>query len=224
MTRGLALLASLLMAACGPKCPLPELPAVDLTGAQAGVRDVIDRELTAARAKPQDASLAAQLGMALHAHNQVAGAALAYERAAGLDPSNAVYAYYWGTALAADGRYADAVAPLRASLKLRDDAAVRLRLADSLYAAGQAADARREYEALIAVDSSLAAAHYGLGRCLQGAEAVAAFQRATQLFPRYGAARFALAGIYRQQGHRAQAAAALENYEGDKLRTPDLVH
>ena len=222
MTRGLALLASLLMAACGPKRPLPELPAVDLTGAQAGVRDVIDHALTAARAKPQDATLAAKLGMALHAHNQIAGAALAYERAAGLDPSSAVYAYYLGTALAADGRYADAVPPLRASLKLRDDAAVRLRLADSLYAAGNAADARREYEALIAVDGSLAAAHYGLGRCLQGAEAVAAFERASRLFPRYGAARFALAGIYRQQGHRVQAAAALENYERDKLLAPPM--
>ena len=222
MMRSLALFALLLVAACGPRRPLPDLPAVDLTGAQAGVRDVIDRALAAARAKPQDASLAAQLGMALHAHNQVGGAALAYERAAGLDPSNAVYAYYWGTALAADGRYADAVPPLRASLKLRDDAPVRLRLADSLYAAGQAAHARREYEALIAVDSSLAAAHYGLGRCLQGAEAIAALQRAAQLFPRFGAARFAMAGIYRQLGQRALADAALENYERDKLLVPPM--
>src|SRR5215204_455778 len=96
-----ALAALLLIAACGPRRPLPELPEVDLTGAQAAVHDVIDRALTAARSKPDDASLAAQLGMALHAHNQIAGAAKAYERAAGLDPGKASYAYYWGTALAA---------------------------------------------------------------------------------------------------------------------------
>src|SRR6187402_1568919 len=134
--------------------------------------------------------------MALHAHNQIAGAARAYERAAGLDGANANYLYYWGTALAADGRYGDAVAPLRAALKLQDDPAIRLRLADSLYAGGKAAEARTEYERLIAKDSTFAAAHYGLGRCLQYAEAVAAFRRAIALFPRYGAARFALAGIY----------------------------
>lgn len=221
MTRRAALSGLLLfLAACGPK--LPELPAVELPGAQAGVRNVIESALAAARAKPGDAAVVAQLGMALHAHSQNAGAAKAYERAAGLDQRNADYFYYWGTALAADGRYDDAIPPLRAALKLRDDSAIRLRLADALYAGGKAAEARTEYEALIAKDSSMAAAHYGLGRCLQAAEAVAAFRRAITLFPRYGAARFALAGIYRQQGHRAEADAALENYERDKLLAPPI--
>ncbi|MFN0104193.1 MAG: tetratricopeptide repeat protein [Bryobacteraceae bacterium] len=218
MTRWLAL-AALLLAACATKKPPPDLPAVDVSGMQAAVRDVIDGALTAARAKPDDAALAARLGMALHAHNQLAGAARAYERAAALDPANAGYAYYWGVALAADGRYSDAVIPLRAALSIPP---ARLRLADALYAAGKTVEARKEYEAVRDADPGNAAAYYGLGRCLQGPEAIAAFQKAVQLFPRYGAARFSLAAVYRQQGQRAQADATLENYERDKLLSPPI--
>jgi len=211
--------AFLVLFACGAKKTLPDLPTVDLSGVQPAVREVIEPALVAARASPDNAALAARLGMALHAHNQFAAAARAYERAAGLEPASADYAYLWGSALAADGRYADAVKPLRAGLS---NPAARLRLADALYAAGETAQARREYEAIIAADTTNAAAHYGLGRCLQGGEAIAAFQRAIQLFPRYGAARFALAAIYRQQGNRAPADAALANYDRDKLLSPPL--
>ena len=211
--------AILIVIGCGAKRPLPELPAVDLSGAQGAVREVIEPALAAARAAPGDAALAARLGMALHAHNQLSAAARAYERASILDPANSEYAYLWGTALAADGRYAEAVSPLRAAIS---NPAARLQLADALYAAGQTAEARREYERVVAADPANAAAHYGLGRCAQGAEAIAAFQRAIQLFPSYGAARFALAGIYRQQGQHAEAAAALENYERDKLLAPPM--
>jgi superkiller protein 3 len=221
MTRFTGLFA-LLFVACGPKAALPDLPAVNLDDAQGAVRDAIVPALAAARAKPDDAALAARLGMALHAHNQVAAAARAYERAARLDPSNADYGYYWGTALAADGRYEAAVAPLRASLKIRNSVPARLRLAESLYAAGQGTDACEEYKALLAAESTNAAAHYGFARCLQGAAAIAAYQRAIALFPRYGAAKFALAGAYRQQGHRALADAELENYERDKLLSPPM--
>lgn len=202
-----------LTAACRARA-LPELPAVDL--------DVAQPALAAARVKPGDAATVARLGMILHAHHQLAGAARAYERAVLLDGSQPDYLYYWGVALAADGHYAEAVPPLRAALKLRDSVAVRLRLADALYAAGQIAEARREYEAILSADSTLAAAHYGRGRCLQGAEAKAAFARAIELFPRYGAARFSLAAVHRQLGERALADAALVNYERDKLAVPPM--
>ena len=216
-------LVTAVVTGCQRKPPLPDLPAVDLNGMQTPVREVIEPALAAARAKPDDAALVARLGMTLHAHNQLAGAAQAYQRAAGLDRAQADYAYYWGTTLAADGHYAEAVAPLRAALQLRDSAPARLQLADALYAAGQTPDARREYELLVAADGALAAAHYGLGRCLTGAPAAAAWQRAIELYSRYGAARFALAGLYRQQGRRAEAEAMLVNYERDKLNTPPLL-
>ncbi len=222
----MALLTLILLAACRQQRPLPELPTVNLAGAQAAVRDVIDPALAAARAKPSDAATVARLGMVLHAHNQLAAATQAYERAAALDPAQPGYLYYWGTTLAADGHYAEAVPPLRAALKLRDSVPVRLRLADTLYSAGQIAEARREYEALLAADNTLAAAHYGLGRSLQGPEekdkAKAAFEQAIHIYPRYGAARFALAAVYRELGQRSLADAALLNYERDKLSVPPV--
>ena len=185
------------LAACAPPRPLPSLPVLDLATSQPAVRQVIETALTAARTKPDDAVVVARLGMALHAHHQLAAAARAYERAALLNPKQPDYLDYWGTTLAADGRYAEALVPLRASLNLRDSAPVRLRLADTYYANGQMPEARREYESLLASDGSLAAAHFGRGRCLAGAEAgaeaAAAFERAIELFPRYGAARCALA-------------------------------
>lgn len=222
ITRSLALIALMLLAGCQPKRALPDLPTVDLAGTQTSVREVIGASLVAARKNPNDAALVARLGMALHAHHQLAAATQAYDRAVGLDPTQPDYPYYWGSTLAADGHYIDAVAPLRAALKLRDSFPARLLLADTLYASGQAAEARREYETLLAADESLAAAHYGLGRCSTGLQAQAAFQRAIELFPQYGAARFALAGVYRQRGQRAQSDAALVNYERDKLFAPPL--
>lgn len=221
-TRLWLLLPFLLTSACQPQRQLPQLPTVDVATAQKPVRESIESALGAARAKPDDAALVARLGMTLHAHKQFAAAAQAYERAAALDSTQPDYLYYWGTTLAADGRYADAVATLNASLRIRRSAPARLQLADALYASGKAAEARREYETLVAADNTLAAAHYGLGRCLEGAAAAAAFERAIELFPRYGAARFALAAVYRQTGQRAKADAMLENYERDKLLAPPI--
>ncbi len=218
--RALALVA--LLAGCGPSRALPELPAVELTGTQAAVREALEGALAAARARPDEATAVVRLGMVLQAHSQMAGAARAYERAALLAPEQAEYAYYWGAALAGLGRYEEALEPLRRSLRGKEAPAVRLRLADALYAAGRTAEARKEYEVLLAADAGMAAAHYGLGRCLQGPEAVAALERAVALFPRYGAARFALAGVYRQMGKRAEAERVLAGYERDKLTAPAM--
>ncbi|MBI2686917.1 MAG: tetratricopeptide repeat protein [Acidobacteria bacterium] len=222
MTGRLAISAFLLLAGCAPRRPLPDLPAIEVNGMQPAVREVIEPAWNAALAKPRDAIAVAKFGMALHAHNQLAAAARAYERAALLDTANPDYSYYWGAALAGDGRYAESVEPLQASLRVKDSAPVRLRLADSLYSAGRAPEARAEYETIRKADANNAAALYGLGRCLQGAEAAQAFERAVQLFPRYGAARFALAAVYRQLGQKDKAAAALENYERDKLIEPPI--
>ena len=221
VTPALVILA-LWLSACAPSRPLPPLPNVDLATSQPSVRQVIEAAMTTARAKPDDALAVARFGMALHAHHQLAAATRAYERAALLDPQQPDYLDYWGTTLAADGRYAEALVPLRASLNLRDSAPVRLRLADAYYANGQVPEARREYESLLAADPSLAAAHFGRGRCLASTEAAAAFERAIELFPRYGAARFALASVYRQLGRRPQADTLLANYERDKLLAPHI--
>jgi tetratricopeptide (TPR) repeat protein len=214
MTRWL-LTPALLLAGCGASRALPELPALDASKQDAATREAY----AAAVAAPKDAALAGQLGKVLHAHSQLAAAARAYERAAALDPATAEYSYLRGVALAADGHPAEAVAPLRAALTVPG---ARIRLGEALLAAARLAEARKEFEAALAADSNNARAHYGLGRCLQGAEAAAALEKALKLFPRYGAARAALAEVYRQQGRGAGAAALLRDHKADKLAAPPM--
>lgn len=210
------------LAACRGGRPLPELPSPDLAGATAPVREAIAAAGETARAHPMDAAAVARFGMVLHAHQQLAAAAQTYARAVALAPDQPDYLYYQGTVLMAQGLYADAAPPLRAALALRESVPGRLRLAEALYAGGKPDEARREYEALLRADPALAAAQYGLGRCLQGEEAAAALRRAVELFPRYGAARFALAAVYRQMGKSAEAEAQLFDYERDKLIVPPV--
>ena len=217
-----ALSLLLLAMSCQEQRKLPTLPIVDVASAQAGVRQAIEPAYAAAKARPDDAAVVKRLGMLLHAHSQVAAAAIAYQRAAALEPGEADTSYYLGTVLAATGSYKDAIAPLRISLRSREAVAVRLRLADTLFEDGKVAEARLEYETLITADHSLAPAYFGLGRCLSGSESVLMLERAVQLFPRYGAARFALATAYRQLGQQSKASAALDNYERDKLQVPPI--
>ncbi len=149
--------------------------------------------------------------MVLQAHEQYGAAVAAYRRAVALDSSSRDATYYLGVALAADGKYAEAIEPLRKSGN-------RLRLADALLASGDTAAARNEYQAL----PGTAQSHYGLGRTLTGEAAIAEFKKALESFPRYGAAQFALAAAYRRSGRAAEADKLLANYERDKTVTPPL--
>jgi Tfp pilus assembly protein PilF len=97
----------------------------------------------------------------------------------------------------------------------------RLQLADSLLALGETAQARALYRELTAAYPSLAQAHYGLGRTLEGVEAVAAFEKALALFPRYGAAQFALGSALRR-GDPALAGKVLAAHEADRQMAPPL--
>lgn len=176
-----------------------------------------------ASAAPNDAAKVIELGLVLEAHDQHAAASVAFRRAAALDPSNPDTPYLLGVALAADGKYAEAIEPLRRALASAPrTAAIRLKLADTLLAGGDADAARREYRALVDADAKLAAAHYGLGRASTGHDAAASFARALELFPRYGAAQFALATEYRRAGRTVEAAQLLQNYQRDKMVTPPV--
>ena len=208
---------------CGGNKPAPPLPRIDAASFEPAVREAVERARAAAEAKPDDAATVATLGLTLHAHDQFAAAAAVYRRAAALDPANSETLYLLGAALAGDGKYTEALEPLKQATAAQPKApAPRLKLADTLLAAGDTAAARREYETLLAAGNTLASAHYGLGRTLTGPEATAAFTRALTLFPRYGAAQFALAAAYRRTGQNAEANKLLVNYDRDKTVTPPL--
>ncbi|MCU1329730.1 MAG: yrrB 2 [Bryobacterales bacterium] len=170
-----------------------------------------------------NAAVVAKLGMTLHAHDRFVAAVVCYRRAAALDPGRFEYLYYQGAALSADGKYADAVAPLAHAVGLQPESKpARLKLADALMEAGKRDDARRAYQAAVAQDGTVAAAHYGLARTLTGEAAITEYRKALEIFPDYGAAQFALASEYRKAGRFADAERTLAGYERNRTATPPL--
>jgi Tfp pilus assembly protein PilF len=78
------------------------------------------------------------------------------------------------------------------------------------------------YKRILARAPDEARAHYGLGRALGGDAATEEFRKSLDLFPRYGAAQFALAAAYRRKGDETKAQDILRNYDRDKLLLPPL--
>ena len=212
--------AIIFVCACGPRGPVPPLPTVNTSGFEDSVKAAVDRALRTAQAAPDDAAKVADLGIVLHAHDQFAAATQAYRRALALAP-DASTSYYLGVALAADGKYAEALQPLTMALAGQpNDNAIQLKLAGALLATGDLERARAQYTTVAGRDPQSAAAHYGRGRTLTGNEATAAYRRALEIFPRYGAAQFALAAAYRRAGQATAADALLKDYERDKTLAP----
>ena len=198
--------------------PLPELPQLTLGGLQPEVRNAIEGEAVQARANPRDAYRVLRLAMVLHAHGQFQAAAKCYSRAWMLDPQRFETIYCWAQALASMGTYPRAAERLRQALAIRADSVpAQLKLAEVLRESGDTAGSAEICRRLLAKNPNLAEAHYGLGRTLEGAAATTEFQRALALFPRYGAAQFALADAYRKGGEAEKAKAALVDYERDRV-------
>lgn len=212
-----------LTSACASKGPIPDLPVVDMTVFQPGVRQVVSAAVEAAKSNSLSAEAVGRLGMVLHAHDRFSAAITCYQRATRLDSKRFDYWYYWGAALSSDGKYAEAIEPLRNARLLRPQATpIGLKLADALLETGRVEDAKRTYQEVIATDDRIASAHYGLARTLKGAEAVKELNKALELFPEYGAAQFALAAEYRKSGNTEEAERALKGYEQHRKSTPPL--
>jgi tetratricopeptide (TPR) repeat protein len=181
---------------------------------QPAVRAVIEN---AYKQASQDNSATLRLAMLLHAHQENTAAEAVYARAHALNPKHGPTLYYWAQILAARGDHATAVDRLRAIHS--PSLPARLLLANSLRESGANQDAAAICREIIAQHPGSATAHYLLGRATGDASEYAT---ALQLFPRYGAARFALAALYRQQGQAEAAAKILADYERDKLMTPSV--
>ncbi|MBM3725249.1 MAG: tetratricopeptide repeat protein [Acidobacteria bacterium] len=213
MIRVLGAMVAVVLAGCGRGVPaLPGLPP----GAPPPVVDAH----RAAAAEPGSAAAVMRLGMAAQANGLPAFAIPCYERAAALDPDLFAARYYLGFAEAARGEMARAAVALRAALRLRAESVpVRLKLADVERELGGREESARMARELIGRDAGNATAYYLLGRATDEA---AAFEKALALFPRYGAAQFALAALHRRANRLAEAARVLENYDRDKTAVPPL--
>jgi tetratricopeptide (TPR) repeat protein len=192
----------------------PPLPAVDTSAFPDAVRHAINEARDAAREQPQDAVRTLRLGMTMQTHGQMQAALACYERAFALDAGRFDTLYYWGFALAESGQAEAAAQRLRQALGVKPDSLpVALKLAEVTRDAALAQDLARRYP-------KEATAHYLVGRASSGEAAIAAYRRALALFPRYGAAQFALAAEYRKAGQATTE--LLRNYERDKSAVPQL--
>ncbi len=221
--RALAAICVLLLCGCGATRSVPALPNVDASKFQRDIAKSVNDALAEAKKYPNDAAHTLRLCMVLHAYEQYQAAGQCYARAHALDPGDFAALYCWGQASAAEGNYAAAAERLRHALAIRPESVpAQLKLAEVLTDSGDASQSLDLYKRILSKSPDEARAHFGLGRALGGDAAVEEFRKSLDLFPRYGAAQFALASAYRRKGDETKAQEILRNYDRDKLLLPPL--
>jgi tetratricopeptide (TPR) repeat protein len=208
----------------GPQFELPRLNTADFLPA---IRAQIEQAAEAARAHPRDPNAVGRLAMVIHAYQQYDAAARMYTRARQLEPQNFDWLYLLGAVQKTQGAFEAAVQSFRSALRIRpDDLAAELRLAESLAAIADWDDAGASYRQILDKHRDLPQAWYGLGRVqmAKGDHEAAAqsYAKACELFPRYGAAHFALAGELRRLGKQAEAEEHLADYSANVTVEPPL--
>ncbi len=214
---------------------LPELPKLNMADFLPAIRRQVQQADAAARALPQSAEASGKLGMVLDAYQQYDSAAVCYERARRLDARSFRWAYYLGTLQVHQGNHDQAAVTLREALRLAPDyLPARLKLAESLLAAGNLQESGNIYEGILkSVPQSgggdiaaKAEALYGMGRVEaargQTAAATESYRKACDVFPAYGAAQYALALAYRKLGEPEKAGPHFRAYEANTTVTPPL--
>jgi tetratricopeptide (TPR) repeat protein len=201
------------------------LPRLALEVLPSAVRQRLEQIYEEARTRPQDASAAGRLAMALHAHEQYQSAAAAYQRAGQLDPKSFAWAYLHGLVQTRLALWRAAASSLRRALVIDPGyVPARVALADALMQDVQPEAARTEYAALVRDYPGLALAHYGYGRTAamlgDGAAALEHYRAAVKWAPQFGMAHYALALTYRAAGFPNRAATHLDAYRRLGARRP----
>ncbi len=206
---------------------LPDLPEVAFDNFETEIREQVSKAYAEAKAKPRDAQANGWLGMTLHTYEQYEFAAICYQRAHLLEPTEFRWAYYLGLSQAELGRQNEAVSAFKAALRLeKDHLPAQLRLADALLAAGQFGESQQLYEVVARRNAGIAQAYYGLGRITAASgnqtAAIVHYRKALELFAEYGAAHYALGLALRDQGKTAEAQEHLVLSQRLKLSRPTL--
>jgi tetratricopeptide (TPR) repeat protein len=202
------------------------LPQLTLDAFPPVSREPIARALAEARARPQDASATARLGMLLHAWEQWEAAASVYTRARELD-RRFEWFYLAGVVRARLAHHAEAAALFRHALALSPaDLPTRLKLADALLESGALDQAEQAYGAVAGEPQAEPHARYGLGRILiarnRHQDAVAAFDMALRLYPEFGAAWYSRGLALRNLGRVDEARASLARAREFGTRWPGV--
>ncbi len=181
------------------------VPGVDVTALGPSLAERFEPALSAALGAPENPELTGRAGMLLLAYSQHELAARFLERARGLDPRSFRWDYYLGVSLAAFGRHADAERSFRRCLQIDPEhAQTRRRLAEALFESGNLDESAELFRDALSASPDDPRSLLGLGRIaaaageLEGARRN--LERAVELAPEYGAAHYALALVYRDQG------------------------
>lgn len=188
-----------------PSQQLPYVPKLAVADFLPEVRVQVQQAYDLARAHPRDAEASGRLGMLLDLYNRPDDASTCYHRAHQLDPGSFKWMYYLGSLQARLGKHTEAVRTLRAALSLQPDyLPARLKLAESLFDAGDIGASDELYSTIVRDQPGAADAYFGLGRISlsrgRTAEARSDFRKACELFPTYGAAHYELAQVDRKLG------------------------
>jgi tetratricopeptide (TPR) repeat protein len=205
--------------------PLPELSSAALDNFSSRVRDQIREAYSDARAHLTDANSSGRLGMILQAYGLWQEAALSYDRAIRLAPSDFKWTYYLATVEASEGRCNDAAATFRSALRLDHNyLPAQLGLANCQLSSADWNGSEELYGAIVRSHPDNADAYYGLGRVRAArrdfAAAADAYTKACTLFPDFGAAHYALALVYRTLGQDDKAEEQLRLFETNKDAAP----
>lgn len=143
------------------------------------------------------------LGEALEAEGDLAGAVEHYRQAARIWPSHAPFFVNLGRVLARQGRLAEAALALRAAIRLRPAAAEgHVALGVVLVSEGRLSEAVEEYRTALGIEPGSAVTHYNLGVALEKqertADAVEEYRRALELDPGLADARVRLEAALRR--------------------------
>jgi tetratricopeptide (TPR) repeat protein len=203
----------------------PPLPRLNPDSYPAAARAPIAKAYENAAAHPGDAQAVGELGRILQAWEQWDAAHDAYTRAQALAPRTLDWPYLDAVVLQRLARNGEAAERLvKAVAASPGYLPARVKLAEALVEAGTLDDSARRFQELAREPAAEPAAQFGLGRiaAAQGHHeaAIEHLQRATSLFPEFGAAYYALARSYRALGRNEDAQRALEKHAQYGARWP----
>ncbi len=190
------------------------LPALPLAEYPTDARAALEPLYKDAAARPDDAAAVGLLARSLHAWQELDAAHQVYSRAQTLAPQTFEWWYLDAVVLQRQARHDEAAIRFRRALELTPDyLPARVKLAESLLKAGNVAESRPLFEALLDDRRGEAFARFGLAQiaALDGRHdaAVPLLQRALAIFPEWGEAYYVLAMSLRALDRRDEAAQAL---------------
>lgn len=154
---------------------------------------------------PEYVAAHVNLGIALAAASDVAGAAIAYEDALGIDPCDPYANYNFGNLLYRRGEHARAEQLLRSATDTKADfTEAHIALSNALDALGRTAEAAEALEAALCLQPSSTGALFNYGVVLRklrrGDEAAAALEQSLALAPGNIDALEALSAVLQEEG------------------------